>query len=142
MCLFPGDCRCPSLCVRGGNMSLMSTAGLASASARRPWVVVATWLVVFALAIVSIVTGLSGALTTESNFLNKPESVKGYDLLKDRMGLKDPVAETIVFHSDSLTVDDPQFQQVVENTASAVRGLTGAVDTDPTKTFTYYEAAQ
>src|SRR5206468_263967 len=82
------------------------------------------------------------ALTTEANFLNKPESVKGFDLLKDRMDFKDPVAETIVFHSDSLTVDDPEFQQVVESTSAAIRGLTDAVNTDPTKTFNYYEASQ
>ncbi len=123
-------------------MSLMSTAGLASASARRPWLVIASWIVVFVLAIVSIVTGLSDALTTESNFLNKPESVRGFDLLKDRMDFKDPVSETIVFHSDSLTVDDPEFQQIVESTSAAVRGLSGVVDTDPTKTFNYYEASQ
>jgi putative drug exporter of the RND superfamily len=123
-------------------MSLLSTSGLASASARRPWLVIASWLVVFALAIVSIVTGLSDALTTEANFLNKPESVKGFDLLDDRMNFKDPVSETVVFHSDSLTVDDPAFQNVVQNTTTAVRGLTEVVDPDPTKTFNYYEASQ
>jgi hypothetical protein len=122
-------------------MSLLSTSGLASASARRPWLVIASWLVVFALAIVSIVTGLSDALTTEANFLNKPESVKGFDLLEDRMNFKDPVSETVVFRSDSLTVDDPAFQKVVQNTTTAVRGLSGGVDPDPTKTFNYYEAS-
>jgi RND superfamily putative drug exporter len=123
-------------------MSLLSTAGLARASAHRPWTVISIWIVVFALAIVSIATGLSDALTTQAEFLSKPDSVKGFDLLDERMNFKEPITETIVVHSDSLTVDDPEFQQVVQNTANEVRGLSGMVDPDPAKTFTYYEAAQ
>src|SRR5215216_5982249 len=123
-------------------MSLFSTAGLARASAHRPWTVITTWIIIFALAIVSIATGLSEALTTQAEFLSEPESVKGMDLLEERMDFKEPITETIVVHSDSLTVDDPEFQQVVQNTANAVRGLSGMVDPDPARTFTYYEAAQ
>jgi putative drug exporter of the RND superfamily len=126
----------------GGTMSLFSTAGLARASAHRPWTVISVWVVVFALAIVSIATGLSDALTTQAEFLSKPESIKGFDLLDERMNFKEPITETIVVHSDSLTVDDAEFQQVVQNTANEVRGLSGMVDPDPAKTFTYYEAAQ
>jgi RND superfamily putative drug exporter len=123
-------------------MSVFSTAGLARASARRPWIVVSTWIVIFALAIISTATGLGDALTTQAEFLSEPESVKGFDLLEERMSYEDPVTETIVVHSDSKTVDDPEFQQVVQNTVNSVRGLTDLVDPDPSKTITYYEASQ
>ena len=59
---------------------LFSTAGLARISARRPWLVVAAWVVLLVLAGVAA-TGLGDAFTTEANFTNKPESVRADDLL-------------------------------------------------------------
>src|SRR5262245_37792170 len=121
-------------------MSVFSTAGLARLSARYPWRVVGIWLVVLALAIVSTASSLSDALTTEAKFLNKPESVRGFDLLKERLGFDDPLTETFILTSNDKTVDDPAFQQVVTDTTMALRGLTGLVDTTPTATYNYFEA--
>jgi uncharacterized membrane protein YdfJ with MMPL/SSD domain len=121
-------------------MSVFSTAGLARISARRPWSIVGIWLVILILAIVSTATNLSDALTTEANFLNKPESVRGFDLLEEKLGFDDPLNETVIVTSADKTVDDPAFQQVVVETTAALRGLDGLVDTAPTATYNYYEA--
>ena len=60
---------------------MFSTAGLARVSARRPWFVVAVWVVLLVLAGVAA-TGLGDAFTTEADFTNQPESVRADDLLE------------------------------------------------------------
>jgi len=114
-----------------------STAGVARISARRPWHVLACWLVLLVLASVAA-TGLSDAFTTDSDFTNNPESVRADNLLGQRMreGGGEPVTETIVIRSETLTVDDAAFRQVVERTAARLRAeprLFGP-------TMTYYDA--
>lgn len=52
----------------------LTTATIARFSARRPWYVLATWLILLILAGVAS-TGLGDAFTTESDFTNNPESV-------------------------------------------------------------------
>jgi RND superfamily putative drug exporter len=47
----------------------------------------------------------------------------------------------VIVTSPDKTVDDPAFQQVVVDTTAALRGLSGLVDTNPTATYNYYEAA-
>ncbi len=121
-------------------MSRISTAGLARMSARRPWMVIGVWLAILVLAIVSTVTSLDDALTTEAEFLNSPESVKGLDLLQQRLGFDDPITETVMVTSDTLTVDDPAFQAVVQQTTSELRKLDGLIDTSPAALFNYFEA--
>ena len=95
-------------------MSIFSTAGLARISAQRPWRVVGLWLVILVLAIVSTASSLNDVLTTESDFLNKPESVRGFDLLEKRLNFDNPLTETVIVTSTNATVDDAAFQQVVE----------------------------
>ncbi|MGH2533082.1 MAG: MMPL family transporter [Thermomicrobiales bacterium] len=120
-------------------MSLFSTAGLARASARRPWTVLLTWLFIIVASGVISARFLSGALTTDTEFLNEPESVKGFDLMDERLGLDDPLAETVIVTSTSSTVDDPAFRQVVQDVTTDLRTLE-VVNADPTRTFNYYEA--
>ena len=105
-----------------------STAGLARISARRPWVVVAAWIVLLVLAGVAA-SGLGDAFTTEGDFTNRPESVRADDLLEQRLrgGQDEPVTETVIVHSDTATADDPAFRQVVEHTAADLRALPEAV---------------
>ena len=117
---------------------MLSTAGLARVSARHPWFVVAIWCVLLVLAGVAA-TGLGDALTTEGDFTNRPESVRADDLLTERLrgGADQPVTETVIVHSDTATIDDPAFQQVVTQTAANLRALP-AIVADAT---TYYDAA-
>jgi putative drug exporter of the RND superfamily len=109
-------------------LAMFSTAGLARASARHPWRVLAAWLLVLVLAGVAA-SGLGDALTTEGDFTNRPESVRADDLLKLRLrgGQDQPVTETVVVHSDTATVEDPAFRQVVARTAADLRALPAVV---------------
>ena len=110
-----------------------STAGLARLSARRPWRVIALWVVLLALAAVAA-SGLGDVLTTESTFEAKPESVIGQDLLEDRMRGEAPVTETIIISADAATIDDDAFKQMVINTTNRLREMPEVV-TDVTNVY-------
>jgi uncharacterized membrane protein YdfJ with MMPL/SSD domain len=103
---------------------MFSTAGLARFSSRHPWYIVGLWVILLVLAGVAA-TGLGDALTTEGDFTNRPESVRADDLLKERMrnGQDHPVTETVIVRSETTTVDDPAFQQVVAQTAAGLRAI-------------------
>src|SRR6185312_5932609 len=118
-----------------GTTSWHSTAGLARSSARHPWRVVGIWLVILVLAAVSA-SSLGSALSTDVNLTNKPESVKGSDLLDSRFASSSEVTETVIVRSDTTTVDDPAFQQQVKTTAASLLGLKDVV----TSATTYYDA--
>jgi putative drug exporter of the RND superfamily len=117
--------------------SFFSTAGLARVSARRPWYVLAMWLVLLVLAGVAA-TGLGDAFKSESEFTNQPESVRADDLLLERLrvGQDQPVTENVIVHSETAAVDDAVFRQVVEQTAADLRALPEVV----AEVTTYYDA--
>jgi RND superfamily putative drug exporter len=116
----------------------LSTAGLARASSRRPWLVVAIWLLIIVGA-----AGYSAAggarFSTEVAFLSEPESIQGYELIDERMGGETPLTETVLVTSETLTVDDPAFAERVGAVVTSLRALPDLVDTRPTSLFTYYE---
>lgn len=114
--------------------SWFSTEGLARVSARHPWRVVGLWLVILALGVVAA-SGLGNALSTDANFTNKPESVKGSDLLDARFNNSTPVTETVIIRSSTATVDDPSFEQAVKQDASKLASLKGVV----TSVTNYYD---
>ena len=115
----------------------LSTARLARFSARRPWLVLAAWLVLLVLAGVAA-TGLGDAFTTEGDFTGRPESVRADDMLEQRLrgGEDQPVTETVIVHSDTATVDESAFQQTVERTAAELRAMPDVV----AAVTTYYDA--
>ncbi len=115
--------------------SWFSTEGLARISARHPWRTIAVWLVIIVLGAVAA-SGLGNALSTDVNFTNKPESVKGTDLLDARMNNSSPVTETVIVQSTTATVDDAAFEQAVKQDANTLLGLNGVV----TNVTTYYDA--
>ena len=104
----------------------MSIARLARASSRRPWLVIILWLVAMAAGVVSQAV-LPSNLTGQAEFTNNPESVQALRLIEDRMHGVEPVGETVVVTSSSLTVDDPVFQQVVEQTTTDLMAMTDVV---------------
>jgi RND superfamily putative drug exporter len=77
--------------------------------------------------------------TSDFNFATEPESIKGLNLIEERMGGEQALSETIVVSSDTLTVDDPAFRQVVEKVTADVRAVDGVVNPDSQATFNYYE---
>lgn len=119
---------------------LFSTAGVARFSARRPLVVLGTWLIILVLAGVAA-TGLGDAFSNESeaggDFTNRPDSVVGAELLAERLhdNKDQPVTETVVIRADAITVDDAGFQQVVDQTAADLRALPAVIS----GVTTYYD---
>ncbi len=116
--------------------SLLSTGGLARMSARRPWPVVGAWLLTLVLSGLASAFLLGGALTSEITFTNDPESVRGFDLIDERMTVTDPatgqtttnaepIAETVIVRSETTTVDDPVFQALLQRTEDAIRAVPG-----------------
>ena len=112
------------------------TGRLADVSARHPWWAIGLWVALLAAATVSF-PGLSGALTaSEMHFLNNPESAKGQKLIAQTVSGSSGDVETLLVHSDTYTVDDSAFQQVVQQSTAAVAAKTGAVQS----AYNYYQA--
>ena len=112
------------------------TGRIAAASARRPWVVIASWIAVLVLLqAAGIVAG--GVFTTQIEFTNDPESQQGLDILETARG-PIPLQETIVVSHPTLTVDDPEFQTFVGDLTSELRNH--PEDIVPGATISYYEA--
>ena len=107
-------------------MKVPSTRGMARWSARRPWRVVAIWVLMIVMAVV-VSGALPSPITSDQSFTNKPESVRGQDLIEQRLRGAEAATETVVITSDYVTIDDPAFQQVVRDTTAALRGLDGIV---------------
>ncbi len=114
---------------------ILSTAGLARFSARKPWLVVRLWVVLLVLAGIAQ-SGLKDVVTTEQTFTNNPESVRATELLEARLRGPKPITETVIVRSETATVDDPAFRAVVDETVAALRGMTGVV----TSAASYYDA--
>ncbi len=95
---------------------------LARFSTRRPWTVVGLWGVALVLALVGA-SRIGSVLTTSAEQYESNESIRGNDLLEERLFGTLPVQETIVVQSDRLTADDAAYRQVVEAVTGAVRGL-------------------
>src|SRR5215216_1441270 len=119
---------------------MLSTDGLARSSTRRPWLFVGVWVaLLIAAGIIAATAGLQ--LTTQVIALNDPESNQADDLLQ-ASGLRGPRAamETVIVQSETLTVDDPAFRQLVETVAAELRGHPDLVV--PQNVFTYYDVVQ
>ena len=120
--------------------SLLSTEGLAAASSRRPWIVVGVFVVLLVISgIVATVAPLK--TTTEVTLLNNPESSQADELLEES-GLRGPrpAFETIIISSETTTVVDPAFQQVVTQVTDTVKSHPDLVV--PDSVFNYYQGVQ
>jgi RND superfamily putative drug exporter len=118
-----------------------TTGHIARFSARHPWWVIGTWVLLLVLSAVAS-PGLKGVLTGEEmRFLNNPDSIQGQTLIQQKMtGVLTSTSsamETVLVHSDTAVVDDPAFKQVVEKTTSALAGATGTV----AQVFNYYQVS-
>jgi putative drug exporter of the RND superfamily len=106
---------------------LLSTTGLARASARRPWLVIAAWILLLVLA-VAVQAVWPANTTTDVALLNNPEAQQGWQLLEEH-GIRDERhgGETVIVQSATLTIDDPAFQATVQRATDAFRADTGVV---------------
>jgi len=119
--------------------SLGFTGRLSTWSAHHHWVVIAAWIIgLVAISAVSSATGSN--LTTDISFTSAPDSQVARELLEDARGGTEQFWEQVVVQSDTLTVDDPEFQTFVTDLTAAIRGTDQAVD--PQNVFNFYEAPE
>jgi uncharacterized membrane protein YdfJ with MMPL/SSD domain len=104
-------------------MTELSTQALASASARHPWRTIGVWFATVIAAAVAIGALLGGALTTEGNPTNHPQSQRAEDALFQSFPptVGAAVTDIIVVRSSQYTVDAPQFRALVRGLAADVR---------------------
>jgi len=118
--------------------SLFSTGKLASVCARRPWLTILIWLLVFVLAIVGISRFLGSSLTTQMTFTRAPESEQGRRLLAERLRGPEKINEVVIVSSGNTTVDDPAFKGQLDLLALDIIGL----GSDVVAGGTYYYQAK
>jgi RND superfamily putative drug exporter len=104
-------------------MRSLSTEQLARMSARKPWLVIGSWVGLLVLAFFLIATLLGNALTTDADILTNPESKQAQSLIENRLRGPQRVNEIVIVQSQSATVDDPAFRAVVEDIYGKVTGL-------------------
>ncbi len=125
----------------------LNPEALARASSRHPWRTIGIWVAVLVFMGAMSSTLLSGVLTNDIRFTNRPESIKAQDLIDaqftpDQGGKDIKDTEYVIVESDAATVEDADFKAYVQELQGA---LAGAKDADgaviaaapPT---TYYDA--
>jgi len=100
---------------------------IALACATRPWRTIGAWLTAIVLAVVAIGALLGGALTTEGNPTNNPQSQRAKDVREAAFPAASGAAITdiIVVRSRRYTVDAPQYRAFLRTLAGEVRGAKG-----------------
>ena len=95
----------------------LNPESVARASSRHPWRTLGAWFL--AIVAMGALSGslLAGVLTQDIAFTNKPESVKAQDIIDQHFsnGADTSDTEFLIVQSDSLTVDDPAFQDRVQS---------------------------
>src|SRR5215831_13229714 len=96
---------------------------LALACARNPWRSIGAWLAAMLVAVVAIGALLGGALTTERNPTNNPQSQRAKDVREAAFPAASTAAMTdvVVVRSSRYTVDAPRFRAFVNKLAGEVR---------------------
>ena len=100
----------------------ISTESLAQGSARHPLAVPVIWVLVLVGAMIVIMSFLEDGLTNKFVFTNDPEVQHGEELLEAIRGPKG-TNEAVVFESTKFSVDDPEYQQVVEELTADIAAL-------------------
>jgi uncharacterized membrane protein YdfJ with MMPL/SSD domain len=89
------------------------TERLARACASRPWWVLGGWVLAVVVSVVVIATLLGDALTNQAEVTTQTDSRRADELLAERMGTGSEPTDVMVVRSQTLTVDDPAFQDQV-----------------------------
>ena len=101
------------------------TEFLARISARKPLLTIALWLLVALIGGALSGSLLESATTTEFRMGGGAESERAARLLEDRLRGPEPIAETVIVQSESLTVDAPAFRERVETLYNDIISLGG-----------------
>ncbi|HEV8649648.1 MAG TPA: MMPL family transporter [Actinomycetes bacterium] len=112
----------------------LSPQSVARWSARRRFTVIGLWVVLFLVGGLLTSRYLSGALTTQAEFTNNPDSKQARTLLERRLTGPRRSNEVVIVRSESKTVTDPEFKAYVQRLKGAIDALKPAVvqqATDP-----------
>ncbi|HEX6131809.1 MAG TPA: MMPL family transporter [Actinomycetota bacterium] len=117
---------------------------LARASSRRPWTVVAIWVLIVAAMGAASQAWLSDVLTTDIDFTNEPESKQALLAIERNVTGDQADTEFFIVRSDGLTVDDPAFEAQVREVQAAAAALGDEVvappaEGRPTSVLTVYD---
>ncbi len=107
---------------------------LVVASASHPWRAIGGWIAAILVAVVAIGGLLGGALTTEGNPTNNPQSMRASDVREAAFPAASSAAITdiVVVHSQRHTVGEPQFRTFVRTLSGRVRA---AEDVESVRTY-------
>jgi RND superfamily putative drug exporter len=119
----------------------LSPEALARASSRHPWRTIGLWLVLIVTMGYLSSQLLGDVLTQEFEFTNDPESVQAQEIIDEKFSNGEEVASTEFFivGSQSLTVDDPEFEQAVRGLQEEIGSLGDELAGPP---VTYYDVAE
>lgn len=120
----------------------LNPESIARASSRHPWRTIGLWLVLI-VAMGAVSSQLLGdVLTQDFEFTNRPESVRAQEVIDEEFANGSEVESTefVIVQSESLTVDDPGFREVVTGLQGKIAALDGAILAAPP--VTYYDLAQ
>jgi putative drug exporter of the RND superfamily len=112
----------------------LSPQGVARWSARRRLMVIGVWLVLFLVGGLLTSRYLSGALTTQAEFTNNPDSKQARQLLEQRLSGPRRSNEVVIVRSEPNTVTDPEFRAYAQRVKGDLDTLGPAVvqqATDP-----------
>ncbi len=114
---------------------------IARASSRHPWRTIGVWLVLIAAMGALSSRLLSDVLTQDIQFTNSPESVKAQNILDAKFGQsRTEDTEFLIVHSETYTVDDPQYEAYVKQLQGRVTALDGSILA--ASPATYYDVVQ
>src|SRR6266540_47754 len=99
----------------------LSPQRVARWSAGHRFTMIGIWVVLFLVGGLLTSKFLSGALTTQADFTNNPDSKQAQQLLEQRLSGPRRSNEVVIVRSESRTVTDPQFKAYVQR-------LTGDID--------------
>jgi putative drug exporter of the RND superfamily len=119
----------------------LSPEALARASSRHPWRTIGLWVVLIVTMGYLSSQLLGDVLTQEFEFTNNPESVQAQEVIDEKFSNGEEVASTEFFivGSQSLTVDDPEFEQAVRALQEEIGALGEELAGAP---VTYYDVAE
>jgi RND superfamily putative drug exporter len=113
------------------------TERLARTSALHPWRTIGIWSLLIVLAVLAISSLLGSSLTSEMKFrAAKPDSLVGQELLEQRLTGPQKVTDFVIVRSETVTVDDPAFQDYVSGLALSIGQLGPSIVADVS---TYYQ---
>jgi RND superfamily putative drug exporter len=101
------------------------TQTLARLSARHPWRVVAAWIAAIVAAVVLVGAFLGDGLTSDGWVTNDPESLRAYDLMRERGARPDQAGDFVVLRSERLVAGDAAFRAKADEVTRALAEATG-----------------